>query len=116
MNAIEQIKAERERCDISADEALLIDKWTLALKRTGTIEGLNFALSVLDKRKGSEICWDMLRLVEEFPYHLRLIFRLRFIEQKTIALISEDSGYPNEHVTDYIHEIEKRLDESDVFK
>jgi len=111
MNGIEQIKAERERCSGILKELIKRKKHLDAYVWQERIGGLNYALSVLEERKGSEICWDMLRLVEEFPSPLSSVFRLHFIEKIPICLMADKSCYTEEQVRNYIHEIEKRLDE-----
>ena len=111
MNGIEQIKAERRKLSEKREKAIYRYENGKAREIQPEIDGLDFALSVLDKRKGSEICWDMLRLIEEFGPVSRSIFGMHFIKQWSIRLISKESGYEKNTVKQMIHEIEKRLDE-----
>ena len=119
MNGIEQIKAERERCSGILKELIKRKKHLDAYVWQERIGGLDFALSVLEERKGSEICWDMLEFISELEPPLPLIFNLYFIESKSFCYMAAACQLDNKAhegnndaiIAGYIHEIEKRLDE-----
>ena len=119
MNGIEQINTERERCVRKIEIETARGGYETARKWNGKRNGLDFALSVLDKRKGSEICWDMLNFIRELEPPLLLVFNLYFIESKSFCYMAAACQLDNKAhegnndaiIAGYIHEIEKRLDE-----